>query len=83
MDYCKFAPNQTKSMKKLAASVVALVLMGSVAIAQDKMKTEKTETKKETKKTTTKTEKTTSADGKKETKKTEKKMETKKTETKK
>ncbi len=69
-----FAQNHSK-MTKIVTTVAALLLMGSVAFAQD-AKTEKKETKK-----TTKTE--TKTDGKKETKKTETKKTETKTETKK
>jgi hypothetical protein len=61
---------KSHKMKKIFASVVALLVMGSVSFAQDsKMKSEKKETKKETKK----------VDGKTETKVTETKMESKET----
>lgn len=73
--YILALPKTIQKMKKIVTSVVALLVMGSVAFAQE-TKTEKKETKK-----TTKTAKE-SKDGKKDMKKSETKTETK-TETKK
>lgn len=47
-------PKITHKMKKIVTSIVALMVMGSVAFAQDAKKETKKTTKTETKKTETK-----------------------------